>query len=133
MTDEMLREMKQYYTDEYRGHYVPDDDVTEIMPRAYDIVNNSIYLSGYTVDNVPEYMREAARSAVCAQLEFIYGHGGLDGLSSGETADGMSLGAFSYSGGKSSSLSADKISSLCYGARSYLAPVGLLYKGVAAI
>ncbi len=133
MTQEFLTEMSTWYKGEYRGTYVPDDDLTELLPRAYDIVNNAICMSGIIAEDAPMYVRESVKNAICAETEYLYGHGGMDGLAGGETAGSMSLGSFSYSDSKGASMTADKLSCICTQARSFLAPTGLLRKGVCAI
>ncbi len=133
MTDAYLTEITEWYSGGYRGTYTPSSELAEIIPRAYDIVNNSIFMSGYEADSVPEYMSGAVKNAICAQVDFIYGHGGVAGLSSGESAGSMSLGSFSYSDGKAESMTADRLSVICAQARSFLLPVGLLRKGVGTV
>lgn len=133
MTTEYLSELKTWYSGEYRGSYVPAEELETLLPRAYDIVNNAIYLSGYIAEEVPAYVMEAIKNAICAETDYLYGHGGIEGLSSGESAGSMSLGAFSYSDGKAESMTADRLSVVCAQARSFLLPTGLLRKGVFAV
>lgn len=132
MTTEFYDEMFNYYDREWHGSYVPPSGLAELLHRAGDIVNNAIVMSGYTVETVPEYMQDEVRRAICAETEYLYGHGGTEALSGGEGAGSMSLGAFSYSG-SSDALSADRLSCLCAQARAFLAHTGLLRKGVCAI
>ena len=127
-----INEMTNYYDTEYRGMYMQPADLAALLPYAYNIVNNAIALSGYTVDTVPEHLTGAVNHAICAEAEYLYGHGGLDALAGGESGGSMSLGAFSYSGA-SKSQSANELSTICFSARSYLQLTGLLCKGVAAI
>ena len=47
MTDAYLTEITEWYSGGYRGTYTPSSELAEIIPRAYDIVNNSIFMSGY--------------------------------------------------------------------------------------
>lgn len=133
MTTEYLSELKTWYSSGYRGSYVSENDLDKLLPRAYDIVNNAVYLSGYTAEAVPEFISEAVKNAICAETDYLYGHGGIEGLSSGESAGSMSLGAFSYSDGKAESMTADRLSIICAQARSFLLPTGLLRKGVFAV
>ena len=133
MTQEFLTEMLAWYSGEYRGAYVPGDDLEVLIPRAYDIVNNAISLSGYSADAVPSYVSEPVKNAICAETEYLYGHGGMDGLAGSESAGSMSLGSFSYSNGKGEAMTADRLSCPCWQARAFLAPTGLLRKVVSAI
>ena len=123
----------EYYRANWDSDYSgSEDELTAALRRAEIIVDREIFLSGYTVATVPEALQEAAKSAVCAQAEFIVENGGVSALS--ETTDGgsVSLGKFSYSGGSSGggSSGGSAVNSLCAQALALLEPTGLLYRGV---
>lgn len=131
----MIDEIVRYYTDEWQGNVTDAEELGKLVSRAVDVVESEIYLSGYTVDTVPEYMQTAVNKAVCAQADYIDALGGVEAMSDDSTMTSVSLGRYSYSGGSSSNGAGggSSASSLCSLARKYLIPTGLLYKGVSAV
>lgn len=118
-----------YYTDTWHGSFDgSQEDLTILLDRAAGVINNSIYLSGYTVDTVPEAFSDRVSKAICAQADYIDNLGGKETMSISDSGS-MSLGKFSYSGGNTAAKSSD----ICSQARSYLIPTGLLYRGVTVI
>lgn len=131
----MNNEIVRYYTDEWCGNVTDPEELGRLIFRAVDVVDTEIYLSGYAVDTVPEYMQTAVYKAVCAQVDFIDGLGGVEAMSDDNTMTSVTLGRYSYSGGNSENGAGggSSASSLCSLARKYLIPTGLLYKGVNAV
>ncbi len=124
--------MTEFYLNIWKGTFSgTSEELSQLLSRAEDIVNNAIYLSGYTVETAPEIMKENVMKAVCAQADFIEEGGGTAALTEFPVSS-VTLGKFSYSaasGGDAEESSA----SLCSLARCYLVPTGLFYKGVSAL
>lgn len=125
--------MLEFYKTEWNPDFDgTDEELTKLLSRAADVVNQSICLSGYTVETVPEKLRPAVSKAVCAQADYIESCGGVESLTEGAYSS-VSLGKFSYSGGGSASGESASGASLCILAERYLLPTGLLYRGVAVL
>lgn len=117
-----------FYKDVWKGSFDGSDDeeLSLLLSRSADVVNNAIALSGYTVDTVPEIFKERVCKAVCAHADYIDSNGGVESLTDG-AYNSVSLGKFSYSADASGSK--DSTVTLCPLAQGYLAPTGLLYRG----
>ena len=124
--------LTEFYRQRWDGGFSGTDELElkKLLSRAADVVNNAIYLSGWTVESVPYKLQDRVYKAVCAQADYIDSCGGVDCMN--ESSGGsMSLGRFSYSDGSSSSGgSEERACHLCGQAEDYLLPTGLLYKGV---
>ena len=124
--------MLDYYKNNWNLKYSgTDEELTQLLERASDIVDNAICMSGYTVDSVPDLYCVRVKKAVCAQADYIISHGGVDSLTEGSFAS-ATLGKFSYSENTSSSGGTSPVD-LCDLAAAYLAPTGLLYRGVTVL
>lgn len=117
--------MINFYRNEWHGTFDgSDEELSQLLDRAKDIIDNAIYLSGVTVDTVPDMHRERVYKAVCAQADYIDANGGVGSLSeSGCTS--LSLGRFSCSVDSTA-----KLEQLCIMSCEYLYPTGLLYRGM---
>ena len=124
----------QFYTDVWHGSLTDAETIERLLDRATDVINSEIFLTGFNVDTVPESKQRAVYKAVCAQADYIDSSGGVEAMSE-NTAQGMSLGRFSYTGGGASGSSAGSSSAsrFCEQARMLLLPTGLLYRGVKAL
>ena len=96
--------------------------------RIADIVDNSIALSGYTIESLPEALKTRVYKAICAHADYISNNGGIYSLTD-TSYSSVSLGKFSYSADTSGNKDNGALT-LCPLAAGYLAPTGLLYKGV---
>ncbi len=124
----------EFYLNEWGGSFGDDNDALNIcISRAVDVINNAIYLTGLTVETVPETLKTAVFKAVCAQVDYIEYNGGVTAMSDNGDMSSVSLGKFSYSGGSQGSSSAKSAFKLCEQAAEYLRPTGLLYRGVRVI
>ena len=125
--------MLDFYKSEWHGNFDgTDEELSLLLSRATDIVNNAICMSGHTVGTVPEILSERVNKAVCAQTDYIISQGGAESLTD-SLYGSVSLGKFSYTGGSSNGSEGSSAVSLCKLAESYLVPTGLLYRGVSVL
>lgn len=121
--------MTSFYKNTWHGAFDgTDEELLLLLSRSSDVVNNAIAFSGYSVDTVPEVYRTRVYKAVCAHADYIEANGGAESLTENSYSS-VSLGKFSYSA-DSSGDSNNSAVSLCPLALGYLAPTGLLYRGV---
>lgn len=124
--------MIDFYKNNWCGSFDgTDEELSLLLSRAADIVNNAIAFSGYTADNVPDIFRVRVYKAVCSHADYIDNNGGLEGLTD-NAYNSVSLGKFSYSANTSDNKGFDSIT-LCPLAQEYLVPTGLLYRGAAVL
>ena len=124
--------MLDFYKTEWYGSFDgTDEELSKLLSCASDIVDHAIYMSGYTVEQVPESVRIPVYKAVCAQADHIESCGGVESLTEGGYSS-VTLGKFSYSGASAGEQSSSA-ASLCTMAQDYLMPTGLLYRGVAVL
>lgn len=123
--------MTGFYHNQWNGSFDgTEEELSLLLSRAADAVNNAIILSGYTVDSVPEILKQSVCKAVCAQADYIESQGGVESLTEGSYSS-VTLGRFSYSDGTQNGAVSVSGGSLCILAKDYLASTGLLYRGVA--
>ncbi|MBR6618633.1 MAG: hypothetical protein IKL00_12315 [Oscillospiraceae bacterium] len=123
--------MLDFYRNEWHGSFNgTEEELSLLLSRAADAVNNAIILSGYTVDSVPEILKQSVCKAVCAQADYIESQGGVESLTEGSYSS-VTLGRFSYSDGTQNGAVSASGGSLCILAKDYLESTGLLYRGVA--
>lgn len=119
--------MITFYRDIWKGAFDgTDEELSLLLSRSADIVNNTIAFSGFTVETVPEIHKDRVWKAVCSHADYIDSMGGVECMSESGYSS-ASLGNFSYSAESTGNPSAFV---LCTLAREYLAPTGLLYRGV---
>ena len=124
--------MTSFYKNEWHGTFDgTDEELSLLLSRSVDIVDNAIALSGYTVDTVPEIFKARICKAVCAHADYIDSNGGVESLSDSGFSS-VSLGKFSYSSDSSGNKNNGAVT-LCPLAQGYLAPTGLLYRGAAVL
>ncbi len=117
--------MNDFYRNNWHGTFDgSEEELTLLLSRARDIIDNAIYLSGVTVDTVPDVHRERVYKAVCAQADRIEANGGVGTLTESGCSS-LSLGQFSCSVDLTGSLEP-----LCLLSYEYLHPTGLLYRGL---
>lgn len=124
--------MIDFYHSTYHGAFDGTyEELSQLLSFSVDVVNNAIFLSGYTVETVPEAFKGRVCKAVCAHADFITSQGGIDSLTDNAYAS-VSLGKFSYSKGDGGNNDNGALT-ICPLAVGYLMPTGLLYKGVNAL
>lgn len=125
--------MLDFYKTEWHGSFDgTDEELSRLLSRASDTVNHAIYMSGCTVEQVPESVRVPVYKAVCAQVDYIESCGGIESMTEGGYSS-VTLGKFSYSGGATAGEQSSSAASLCTMSQDYLMPTGLLYRGVAVL
>lgn len=118
-----------FYKNQWQGSFDgTDEELKMLLSRTADIVDNAIALSGYTAETVPETLKTRVCKAICAHADYIYSNGGIESLTE-NTYNSVSLGKFSYSADTSGNKDNGALT-LCPLAAGYLAPTGLLYRGV---
>ena len=118
--------MINYYADTWHGNFDGSaEDLTVLLSRAADAINNVIAFSGYTVDTAPDVVADNVKKAVCAQADYIDAQGGVSCLADSSGVSSATIGKFSYQ----SSAQGDQAAELCNQAYQYLAPTGILYRG----
>ncbi|MBE6855877.1 MAG: hypothetical protein E7500_00395 [Ruminococcus sp.] len=125
--------MLDFYKNVWHGSFDgADEELTQLLSRASDIVDNAICMSGYTVSTVPEIYGERVKKAICVQTDHIIFLGGIESITEGSYSS-VSLGKFSYSDNASGESKNSSATSLCDLAENYLLPTGLLYRGVSVL
>ena len=73
--------MINFYKNTWCGSFDgTDEELSLLLSRCTDIVNNAIAFSGYTVDTVPDIFKARVSKAVCAHADYIDNNGGIDSL-----------------------------------------------------
>lgn len=128
--------MTGFYHNQWNGSFDgTEEELALLLSRAADIVDNAISISGYTVKTVPQLWHDRVYKAVCAQADFIEAQGGAESLTESPYSS-VTLGKFSYTkaaSNASENTSGTSAEVLCPLAHSYLAPTGLLYRGVTVV
>ncbi|KIN42421.1 head-tail connector protein [Bacillus subtilis] len=127
----------EYYNDVYIGAAAPDSaDLERYIERASDIIDQvtNFQLYGKDINSLPPLFRDLIMKAAAAQVEFYVMKGGDAAVNAGtDDMNSVSVGSFSYStgGGSSSNGSSGTQSArVSPSVLSFLAPTGLLYRGV---
>lgn len=121
-------DIEAFYKDVWKGSFDgSDEELSLLLSRACDVVDNAIAYSGYTSGTVPDVYKTRVCKAICAHADYISSTGGTEGLTD-NTYNSVSLGKFSYSADTSGA--GNGALTLCPLAVGYLAPTGLLCKGV---
>lgn len=119
-----------FYKDIWKGGFDgSDEELSLLLSRACDVVDNAIAYSGYTAETVPDVYKPRVFKAICAHADYINNTGGAESLT-GDSYSSVSLGKFSYSADSSGDSAGSGALTLCPLAVGYLAPTGLLYRGV---
>lgn len=119
--------MTEFYKTQWKGTFDgTDEELSLLLSRSCDIVDNAISFSGFTVRSVPEEFQTRVYKAVCSQADFITANGGIESLTESGYSS-VSLGRFSYSADTSAENNPHRLCPLAY---AYLAPTGFLYRGV---
>lgn len=125
--------MIDFYRDEWKGTFDGTyEELSLLLSRSVDIVNNAIAFSGYAVETVSGALKARVYKAVCAHADYINANGGIESLTD-NAYNSVSLGKFSYSVDTSSDNKDNGATTLCPLAQGYLACTGLLYRGAAVL
>lgn len=112
---------------------IPQDEFDKLAKRASDIVdivtfNRIETMGGLTA--LPSHMQTSIKKATASQVEMIYIDGGIESMASASAVKQASIGKFSYSTGATSDEGNSNSITLSPMAKAYLAPTGLLYRGL---
>lgn len=123
---------KDYFVTAYLGDIATtsDADFNRLSARASDVVDSltmhKIPLKGGIEEFVP-FIQNQVKMAVSSQIDYYILNGGYDSLITDNLAT-VSVGKFSYSDGNAGSIAgSNKTQSTV---KSYLAPTGLLHRGI---
>lgn len=130
---------KQYYDDEFKG--VPIEDVSAFSryaERASDLIDQMTnYVLWGKFDDFPPFIQEMVKKATAAQVEYYIVQGGPEEVDAGTNDAGqVRIGSFSYgnAGGSREDQSLNRqINRVSPSVIGYLAPTGILYRGVGVI
>ena len=118
--------MIEFYKNIWKGNFDgSDEELEKLLSVSSDIIGNEIFLSGHTIDEIPDIFSDSVKKAICSQADFINNNGGVDAVSCNQIQS-ATVGKFSYT----SSSEKCNLSDLCNQAVSYLIPTGLLYRGI---
>jgi hypothetical protein len=119
-----------YYTDDFKGASVTQEEFDRLVRRASDKVDS---LTSYVLHRVnfmqlDQLIQENVKKATAAQLEYLVTLGGELAVH-GDAPSSISISNFSYST-KSEGKGTQSVSPVVF---DYLRPTGLLYKGVGVL
>lgn len=129
---------EDYYLNEYKGTPPdPPEDLPKYITRASMVID---MVTRYRIvqigfDNLQPFQQDLVKQATAAQVEYFVISGGLEEVINGEDAAmrSVTIGKFSYGGGRNSSVSqstTDLSEIIAPILLQLLAPTGLLYMGV---
>ncbi len=114
---------KAFYDTTYKGESVAEADFPTLVERASAIIDElSFYRIGENLASLATYQQNMVKMATAAQVEYLQINGGA-GILNEAQGSGASLGKYSEGSGT-------KISFVSTSAISYLAPTGLMYRGL---
>ena len=114
-----------FFTLLWKGNFDGSDkELEKLLSVSSDIISNEIFLSGYTIEEIPDIFSDSVKKAICSQADFISNNGGIEALNN--HIQSVTVGKFSCT----ASSETFNLSDLCNQAVSYLIPTGLLYRGI---
>ena len=120
-----------FYRDTFQGRAADEAAFLECEIRACETIDNkTMYqvaqrgLSYYSA-----FAQDLIKKAVCAQIDYIVANGGVDSIDE-QTGGSVSLGKFSYNTPNASQSTQTLSNTLCSSSINFLAPTGLLYRGI---
>lgn len=117
--------MIEFYKNIWKGNFDGSDkELEKLLSVSSDIISNEIFLSGYTIEEIPDIFSDSVKKAICSQADFISNNGGIEALNN--HIQSVTVGKFSCT----ASFETFNLSDLCNQAVSYLIPTGLLYRGI---
>lgn len=123
---------KEYYNNAYMGAKILDDDeFVRLEKRASEIIDQLTNYRVVDINELPEFIKERVKHAVCAQIEHYVLNDGYESTMQQSGIQSVRIGSFSYSQGTGRG-SSDSVSSNMIGSNvvEHLKPTGLLYSGI---
>jgi hypothetical protein len=119
-----------YYTDDFKGVSVTQEEFDRLVRRASDKVDSltSYLLHRAEFTELDQLIQENVKKATAAQVEYLLSLGGELAVH-GDAPSSVSISNFSYST-KSEGKGTQTVSPVVF---DYLRPTGLLYRGVNAL
>lgn len=122
-----------FYTNTYGGLELPEEEFEKLAKRAERKIRAVTGLSQSAWVNLPEPLKEPVKQAVCAQIEYLSARGVESALGVTSVSQAR-IGNFSYTDGKTVTAEAGLgLTGVAPEVVDYLAPTGLLYKGVRTV
>ena len=68
---------KKYYSDNFTGNKLPEDEIEKYLKLAQEKIDSITYnrIVAIDFDNLTNFQREKIRDAICYQAEYIYVNG----------------------------------------------------------
>lgn len=110
---------------------IDTNEFNELEERASEVIdmltlNRIVRAGGLSALDAKD--QAAIKKAVCAQVQMMYANGGVDAVTGQSGAQSVTIGKFSYTKAQGSqTINGIPLSPLV---ESYLAPTGLLYRGL---
>jgi hypothetical protein len=117
-----------FYTTVWNTAFAGDEQsLTAVLTRAGEIVGNSLSKSESEIGELPYFLANDVKKAICTQADYMNSNGGLAGFADTPVGANVKIGNFSISEESTTPLPAYE---LCEAARGYLYKTGLLFAGV---
>jgi hypothetical protein len=117
-----------YYTDDFKGVLVTQEEFDRLVRRASDKIDSLTSYVLHRVDftQLAQLIQENVKKATAAQVEYLISLGGELAVH-GDAPSSVSISNFSYSTESEGSQTVSPV------VIEYLKPTGLLYRGVSAL
>lgn len=120
---------KDYYDNAYMGAKILDaDEFERLEKRASEVIDQLTNYRIENIDDLPEFIKERVKHAVCAQIEFYVLNDGYDSTMQQSGLQNVRIGSFSYAEGSSASESHNTL--IGRNVLGHLKGTGLLYSGI---
>lgn len=124
----------KYYSDDFKGKPIPEEQFGALAERASDIIDivTNYALSEIDINSLPSMFSKCIKKATAAQTEYIYSKGGTTAINGGneDSLSSVNLGSFSYQEDDSQTTLTREQKMLSPLVLEYLKPTGLLYSGL---
>lgn len=87
--------MIEFYKNIWKGNFDGSDkELEKLLSVSSDIISNEIFLSGYTIEEIPDIFSDSVKKAICSQADFISNNGGIEALNN--HIQSVTVGKFSF-------------------------------------
>lgn len=119
-----------FYKDSYIGEPVSAEDFPRYEKRAEMLVLNVIRMTADKVASLPEVTLDAVKSAICAQIDYLYEYGVGVASYGKEAGGGFTVGKVSVNEGSTTKAASGAASMIAPAVYVYLEQTGLLNRQV---